>query len=43
MEEKTRLSSLFIIINDSKEEGDDKTSYEEYQDMQWGETYVVIN
>lgn len=43
MEEKTGLSSLYIIINESKEEGDDKTSNEKYQDMQWGENYVVIN
>jgi hypothetical protein len=35
MEEKTRLSSLYITVNGSKEEGDDKTSNEEYQDMQW--------
>jgi hypothetical protein len=25
-----------VILNDNKEEGDDKTSDEKYQDMQWG-------
>jgi hypothetical protein len=43
MEEKTRFNSLYIIINESKGERDDKTSNEKYQDMQWGENYVVIN
>jgi hypothetical protein len=43
MEEKTRLSNLYIIVNESKEKRDDKTSNEEYQYMQWGTNYVLIN
>jgi hypothetical protein len=43
MEEKTMFSSLYIIINENKEKGDDKTLDGKYQDMQWVENYVVIN
>jgi hypothetical protein len=33
MEEKIGLNKLYIIVNESKEKKDDKTSDEEYQDM----------